>query len=373
MDDREFERLMEPLMAKIAEERIVPQNHKFSPDFEQKMLQKAIQEKKKEHIEESVCEKTVPHEIQHQKHDARIKKSDPMVSKQYAFGGIAACILLMMALGTMFHYRNEPELLQSTAVPMEEVQSSVQTTSTVTTTATTLAEERKAQMVTTVATTTYAANESELSTADTMPVPQMTETTVQTTEITTPTLVYELGDVDMDGNITLVDALLVCIDMQLAERGLSAQSLITDEQRALGNVNGQSRGRYWDGVSYVPEWRSDLNDFGQQIKYEPYLLDEGDFIIIKCIVICQFLNNDPITIHDYTITYGNYSASLLLDQMKQENPEAYHKYQSAYKIAMKYLQIESIDCFGAENDNNSSCYSLEEFWADMEILREMYC
>ncbi len=52
-------------------------------------------------------------------------------------------------------------------------------------------------------------------------------------------LVFEPGDVDMDGKITFVDAALVYIDTRLANYDRLDLSLLTDEQRALGNVDRQ--------------------------------------------------------------------------------------------------------------------------------------
>lgn len=379
MNDDKFEHLIELAVSENTAESLPQHNHIFPSDFESKLRKKIIETRTY-----AVSEQPV------------IKRENRGVSRQlsekclpvyiapriFAIVGVAASLIFALSIGiTMLHRGESHEMLQSTAVPMEEVQSCWQTASIVTTTATTRAEEQTTQMVTKTDVAAedapmlidHALNEPEPPATDTIPVPQMTEITIQTTEITTPTLVYELGDVDMDGKITFVDALLVRIDMQLAERGMSAQSLITDEQRALGNVNGQSLGQYWDGVSYSPEWRADLNDLGQQIKYEPYLLDEKDYQIIERIVLCQYLKNEPITARDYYSTYENYSNQMLLDKMKNDNSGSYQKYLVANKIKIKYLNIENFDCFATENDNNRSCYSLEEFWADMEILREMYC
>jgi hypothetical protein len=395
MDDREFERLMEPLMEKIAEERIVPQNHKFSPDFEQKLLQKAVQEKKKELIEESVRKKTV----QHQKHDARIKKSDPIVSKHYAFGGIAACILIAMTLEIMFHYSNEPELQQSTAVPMEVLESEHTAITMASAVTIACAEDRVTQTVTTVAAdrttlmTEQTQYEIESSAADTLSssqitaqitiapiittvmqettgsettvITQTTVTTAQTTMTMPPTQTYELGDVDMDGKITFVDALLVEIDWKLAEKGMSAQSFLNDEQRALGDMDGQSLGRYWDGVSYQPEWRADLNGFGKQIIYEPYLLSSGDASIIKKMAFLRgFLGIDATV--DEAKEYKYYD---LEKNPEYNEPEKFERYQLVLQIYNKYSDPNQFECFFNENDNQSPHYSLEEFWTDMEILR----
>lgn len=54
--------------------------------------------------------------------------------------------------------------------------------------------------------------------------------------------VFEPGDVDMDGKITFVDAALVMVDINLARCGGLEESMMTEEQRALGNVNGLDDG-----------------------------------------------------------------------------------------------------------------------------------
>ena len=72
------------------------------------------------------------------------------------------------------------------------------------------------------------------------------ETQTETTVTEPPPPVYEMGDVDMDGQITFVDAALVKIDVHYAHNSSEAftNGVLTDKQRLLGNVDGSEADEY---------------------------------------------------------------------------------------------------------------------------------
>ena len=396
-------------MEKIAEERIPPQNHKFSPDFEKKLMQKAMQANRKPKMEEKACEIPTFSHIPRKKQAAQRKENDPTVSKHYAFGGMAACILIALTLGTLFHYSDEPELLQSAAIPMEVIDS-VQTECTTETTGTTFTKtlNGSANEKTTQTASTSAADRAEMTgsaeiawyeteqsipaattlqqttvslqtistqagttVTQTVTASETTSCTTETAETAPPAPVYVLGDVDMDGKITYADAMLVRIDMQLAERGMSEKSFLNDEQRAFGDADGKDSGRYWDGVSYAPEWNAELNDFGQQIRYERYLLNINDYEIIGRVAFLQTFGNERITIQDFLDKQLKYDTmyTAMVQNLKNGDAEKYQKYYDFMQIMKKYSNIQSFESFSDDTDMNVPQYSLKEFWADIEILR----
>ncbi len=109
-----------------------------------------------------------------------------------------------------------------------------------------------------------AAAHAETTPAETTPAPAETapaETAPAPAEPQTP--VFELGDVDMDGKITFVDAALVFIDIQLADVDRLDLSLLTDEQRALGDVDGKMGGlNHWI-------WNEDKQDYEPNGEFFP--------------------------------------------------------------------------------------------------------
>ena len=72
------------------------------------------------------------------------------------------------------------------------------------------------------------------------------ETQTETTVTEPPPPVYEMGDVDMDGQITFVDAALVKIDVHYAHNSSEAftNGVLTDKQRLLGNADGSEADEY---------------------------------------------------------------------------------------------------------------------------------
>ena len=72
------------------------------------------------------------------------------------------------------------------------------------------------------------------------------DTQTETTATEPPPPVYEMGDVDMDGQITFVDAALVKIDVHYAHNSSEAftNGVLTDKQRLLGNADGSEADEY---------------------------------------------------------------------------------------------------------------------------------
>lgn len=340
----------------------------------------------------------------------RQKYGSAFLSYLLTAGCTAACIagfaMLIHFTGAQddFSYRSGSHEIAVTEIEPAATALTTETT-TVTTTATASPEETETMPAVQTETETVTAAETALP-ADTVPVPQTTvipgttthtaaaetvtqkttlaKTTVTTIHTTTqattttaasPAPVYEMGDVDMDGKITFADALLVEIDYQLAERGMSAQSFLNDEQRALGNMNGKDDGRYWDGISYAPEWNGSLNEWGQQIKYEPYPLSGSDSQIIEKIVFWRNWMTEPVTAEDFqddnrVVTYYNPQERRRLADMQENEPETYQEYDAYWQVYAKWS-----DVFYFENKLTaflSDADSLTEFWADMEYLRGIY-
>ena len=176
---------------------------------------------------------------------------------------------------------------------------------------------------------------------DTPAVPAQTETAVLTeyaetapseaeptetmlTETAPSSVVYELGDVDMDGKITYVDAALVMVDYWLAKEGRLDESLINEKQRVLGNVNGLDDGQMLD-----PE-----NPFSEYVDPET-----GEIQTIS------HFNPFPLSFQDYRIIYDvaylrnwyglNISASQYQEET-QKNPHFLYEYQDTHEKIRPY-------------------------------------
>ncbi len=112
--------------------------------------------------------------------------------------------------------------------------------------------------------------------------PAPTETML--TETVPSSVVYELGDVDMDGKITYVDAALVMVDYWLAKEGRLDESLINEEQRVLGNVNGLDDGELLDPENpfseYVDPETGEIHSSIIINNYQPFALSSEDYRII---------------------------------------------------------------------------------------------
>ncbi|MBR6717014.1 MAG: hypothetical protein IKI77_01570 [Oscillospiraceae bacterium] len=150
-----------------------------------------------------------------------------------------------------------------------------------------------------------AAAPAETTPAETTPAPAETapaETAPAPAEPQTP--VFELGDVDMDGKITFVDAALVFIDIQLADVDRLDLSLLTDEQRALGDVDGKMGGLYhwrWDAEKQEYESSSEPFVFSHSYKdSETNTVYKGDADIIERVAILRnWCGLSDLTISEY--------------------------------------------------------------------------
>ena len=203
------------------------------------------------------------------------------------------------------------------------------------------------------------------------------ETQTETTAAEPPPLVYEMGDVDMDGQITFVDAALVSIDYNLAvqfahgEENLWECSPLTPEQRILGNVNGLDDGKMWTDA-------------------EPYPLSRDDAWIINHVAICRNWCDIDITVEEYIQDPEFYDALADPDKYVQIYGEAWNQklldavglWSSMSSAGIGWHYKEGIDRKGrnivedlaSENKELFMEYAMtvEEFWENTEVMKEQY-
>ena len=203
------------------------------------------------------------------------------------------------------------------------------------------------------------------------------ETQTETTATEPPAPVYEMGDVDMDGQITFVDAALVSIDYYLAvhfahgEETLWECSPLTPEQRILGNVNGLDDGKMWTDA-------------------EPYPLSREDANIICQVAMCRNWCDIDITVEEYIQDPEFYDALADPDKYVQIYGEVWnqklleaHSLQFSMRTAgISWRYKEGIDRKGrnivedlaSENKELFMEYAMtvEEFWENTEVMKEQY-
>ena len=316
-------------------------------------------------------------------------KNEP-VPKHYAFGGFAACLLVASTFGMIFQFQSgkmqlqNEKMQQSTAIPLEILDSGQITSSAVTTSAvTTSGSDRTTQTVTSTAVATsdipvlteWAEYETVLPVTEETLLPQplateisveitsitdmqttsVTETTVattQTTGIPVSVPVYELGDVDMDGQITYVDAALVTIDYCFAAKfiGLWEASPLTPEQVQLGNVNG-------------------LNDCEYCTDYP---LSQADAAIIYHVAQYRKWYNMDITVEEYCQNPEYYDALADFDAYKSKYGETWSK-----SLEDSVKTYNEIHCAGFSRCFNKDFHgefrlTPEAFYEKAEETRRMF-
>lgn len=184
------------------------------------------------------------------------------------------------------------------SAPPEQPAAPAQTAQTVQTTAA-LPAETTAQP----AETAPAATESpaETAPAETTPAPAETAPAETAPAAAAPqTPVFEPGDVDMDGKITFVDAALVKVEYSLACAGRLNESMITPEQRALGNVNGLDDGELLNAENPVIEYvDEETGELVQDNNYDPFPLGIEDFHTIQAVAELRNWYGLDITVEEY--------------------------------------------------------------------------
>lgn len=264
MNDKEFDEIMQLVVSELAEERIPHQQHAFPPDFESRLIWQAdeaghsAREQNQERKDKPLLHTEKP------AHSALRKKPEILPARMSIFGGMAAGILIALTVGAVCLH-NDGEMIQSSEMPLEVMSSMPGDSAEPAGTAANSAEERAAHTLRTV---TTAAETGVPQTTQTVPIaeaaaatpsdesePQHTapaETEPQQTAPAEsapqpPALVYEMGDVDMDGQITYVDAALVALDVAY-HSGAAGEwedyTPLTAEQLLLANVNGLDDGEY---------------------------------------------------------------------------------------------------------------------------------
>jgi len=118
----------------------------------------------------------------------------------------------------------------------------------------------------------------------------------------------------MDGRITYVDAALVMVDINLAQYGMLDHSLITEEQRALGNVNGLDNGKLLNTeVPYIEITDAETGALVTVNNYVAFPLEFEDYLAIHTVAylrnwygadinmqdVMNAINSDPFSIAEY--------------------------------------------------------------------------
>lgn len=197
------------------------------------------------------------------------------------------------------------------SAPPEQPAAPAQTAQTVQTTAA-LPAETTAQPAATAPAATEAL--AETAPAETTPAPAETAPAETAPAAAAPqTPVFEPGDVDMDGKITFVDAALVFIDIQLADVDRLDLSLLTDEQRALGDVDGNAGGVYhWFWDEEKQDYRHSIEPFVLSSSYkdsETNTVYKGDADIIERVAILRnWCGLSDLTISEYLARQEYYDA-----------------------------------------------------------------
>ena len=148
MENHEFEQLVELAIIEDTSEHIPHQKHTFPSDFEVQLRKKAAQAGYQP-VSHSVMTKKKLAE-NHTHHISKHRES--VVPPIYAFGCLAACLLFSLGFGIMLHQNDHESLMQSTAIPLEVLESKPAVSTAISTESTAYAAERAKQKITTATT-----------------------------------------------------------------------------------------------------------------------------------------------------------------------------------------------------------------------------
>lgn len=269
VDPYQFDELIEKMMCETAEERIDHQDHVFSEDFEFELQRKLRAKSRTSRTRQTqrnritVNSGSAAETVPEQKIHSTAYKPFP---KAYAIGSMAACLLLGAVLfrgwqglrdQVVLNEQNTPEHITESAQVVPEQSSVPQpaVSQTENSFAAPTAEQQPAhadvpQEAILPALPDYAEN---ASTAPAVQEKTVTVVTVLKTVTTAPVttlaavtttapgpVIYEPGDVDQDGEITLADAILVYSDSVAASCGRTDLVLLSDSAHKSGSINGKN-------------------------------------------------------------------------------------------------------------------------------------